>query len=274
MKRKSKVAVCLIAAGVLARPALAILGVGDIVYDPTNFAEAVKELVQLEQQYAQLVQTYDMIRSQYQQMLWMAQSVPVNMAARYRALATPWLNSSATNTYATTGGWITAINTGNNVSAGYSQATQNLNDYGAAISNIPADQVQRVKTSYGTVELTDGANLYGMQTIGAMRANAPAVESAIQALEQDSLSSDPAMNTEVAVLNKINAANVISVRGAQDTNKLLVALAEQRIIEAKRQRDTEAQAINEHAQFVAEGQDYLNAQAANASEAMQAWRMP
>ena len=35
------------------------------------------------------------------------------------------------------------------------------------------------------------------------------------------------MNTEVAVLNKINAANVIGLRNRQDTNKLLGALAEE-----------------------------------------------
>ena len=61
------------------------------------------------------------------------------------------------------------------------------------------------------------------------------------------------MNTEIAVLNKINAANLITVRGNQDTNQLLVALAEQQIIDAKRKRDTEAQAIKSHVRFVAEG---------------------
>ena len=34
----------------LAAPALAIFGFGDIVYDPSNFAEAAQELLQLEQQ--------------------------------------------------------------------------------------------------------------------------------------------------------------------------------------------------------------------------------
>jgi hypothetical protein len=34
----------------------------------------------------------------------MLQPVPVNMAARYRALETPWLHSSAGNTYGTTNG--------------------------------------------------------------------------------------------------------------------------------------------------------------------------
>jgi hypothetical protein len=82
------------------------------------------------------------------------------------------------------------------------------------------------------------------------------------------------MNTEVAVLNKINAANLITVRTTQDTNKLLVALAEEQIIEAKRTRDAQAQAINDHIRFVAEGKAVMTAQAAGASQAMLDWRMP
>jgi len=258
----------------LSVPAMAILGIGDIVFDPTNYEEAIQQLIQMQQQYAQLVQTYLQIRAQYDQMLRMAQQVPVNMITRYRAAATPWQYTSATNTYGTTGGWITASNSGQNVAGGYGQATEPLGQYGGALNQIPADQQNRVRTSYGTVELTDGANLQGLATIGQIRGNAPAVEGVIRSLEADSLSSDPNMNTEIAVLNKINAANIINVRNTQDSNKLLVALAEQQILDAKRKRDAEAQAINNHIRFVSDGQAAITAQSANASEAMLAWRMP
>ena len=99
--------------------AYAIFGFGDIVFDPSNFAEAVEQVVRLEQQYAQLVQTYQMIRNQYEQAKWMAKRVPVDMIRRYRAAATPWNNSSATNTYGTTAGWMNGINKGLDVSEGY-----------------------------------------------------------------------------------------------------------------------------------------------------------
>src|SRR5581483_7228752 len=148
----------------------------------------------------------------------------------YRAVATPWLNSSATNTYGTSGGWTTGINTGVGAPSGYAAATQPLGTYGPALDDIPASQLARVQTDYATVELTDGANLAGMETIGRVRANAPAVESAIQNLENDSLSSDPNMNTEIAVLNKVNAAGVIALRNTQDTNKRLATLAEEQIV--------------------------------------------
>jgi len=126
----------------------------------------------------------------------MAQQVPANMALRYRALATPWRPSSATNVYGTTGGWVSGINTGVGVAEGYSRAIQRLLNYGAALGNIPADQLDRIKTSYATVELTDGANQHAIETVGRLRANAAQVEQTVQGLEEDSLSADPAMNTE------------------------------------------------------------------------------
>jgi type IV secretion system protein TrbJ len=271
---KRKIAFAALALFCSAGPALAIFGLGDIVFDPTNFEEAIRQLLQLEQQYSQLVQTYQMISNQYQQMVWMAKQVPVNMAARYRAISTPWRNSSAANTYGNTASWTTGINSGLSVQEGYAGATQPLSTYGAGLGNIPGDQVRRVKASYATVELTDGANLAAMQTLGELRAHAPAVEGAIANLEQDALSPDPDMNTEIALLNKINAAGMIAVRNSQDTNKLLAALAEEQIVDAKRKRDTEAAAIDQHVQFMTLARQAMTAQAADASSAMLAWRMP
>lgn len=258
----------------VAVPSFAIFGLGDIVFDPTNFEEAVRELLQLEQQYDQLVQTYHMIQNQYQQMLWMAQQDPVSMITRYRALATPWLPSTAPDVYGNTAAWVAGINTGQGASGGYAGATQPLGRYGAGFDGLSPDQQSRVQTDYATVELTDGANLAAMQTLGQLRGNAPAVETAIQNLEADSLSADPSMNTEIAVLNKINAAGVIGLRNTQDTNKVLVAMVESQVLQAKRQRDAEAEAFNDHIQFVAQGQAVMAAQATGASSAMLAWRMP
>jgi hypothetical protein len=252
----------------------AFLGLGDIVFDPSVYAQAVEQVIRLERQYAQLVQTYVTVRNQYTQMLRMAQQVPVNMSARYRAVANPLRSLTATNTYGTTGAWINAVNTGVGVAVAYSQSIERLEQYGAALGRVPADQLAHLRTLYGTVELADGANQNAMETIGRLRASAPKVQSAIQGLENDTLSADPNMNTEIAVLNKIGAAHMIALRSAQDSNQLLVTLAEAQMIDAKRTREAEVRAINQHIRFVSEGQAALRAQAAGSSAAMMAWRMP
>jgi hypothetical protein len=274
LTKPRKIAVVALVAAMIAPAAFAVLGLGDIVFDPSNFGKLVEQLAQMERQYTALVETYQMVTAQYNQMIWMAKMVPANLRAHYRAMVTPWRNSSATDTYGTTGGWIAAINTGHGVNDGYQQAIQPLNAYGAALSNIPADQVDRIKTSYATVELADGANQSGMDLLGRLRANAPDVENAIQSVETDSLSTDPDLNTEISVLNKINAANLIALRNGQDTNQLLVALAEQQFIDAKRKRDAEATAINSHIQFMAQEQSVLRAQTGDPSARMLAYRMP
>lgn len=247
-------------------------GFGITVFDPSVYAEALAEVSHLIQQYNQLVQTYQMITNQYNQMLWMAKTLPGNLA-RFRTIPTPWFLSAATNTYATTGGWIGALNTGSNVGAAYFSAAERLMPYGAALSNVPSDQLDRLQKHYATIELTDGANQNGMETIGTLRFNAPQVATAIASLENDSLNSSPDYNTEIAVLNKINAASVIALRNGQDSNKLLTALAEQQLIEAKRQRDAEVKAINTHIQLEGQGQTILNGQSSNWTSAMLGYRL-
>jgi hypothetical protein len=253
--------------------ARAQFGFGITVFDPSVYAEAIAEVGQLVQEYNQLVQTYQMITNQYNQMLWMAKTLPANLA-NFRAIQTPWFLSSATNTYGTTGGWISAINTGSNVLGAYQSATDPLPAYGAALGNVPADQLSRLERHYGTIELADGATQDGIETIGTLRLNAPEVEASIQNLEDVSLDSDPEYNTEIGVLNKINAAEVIALRNSQDTNKLLAALDEQQFVQAKRERDAEADAVNDHVAFLANEQGYLAAQKADASAAMLNFRMP
>jgi len=259
-------------AALFAGAAQAFLGI--TVFDPTNWAEAINQLDAMNKQHAQLVETYSKVRDQYDHMIQMAKQVPVAMATRYRALATPWRRSNATNVSGTTDGWVAGINSGGSVVDGYLKAVERLNEYGTALARVPADQLDRLQKLYGTIELADGANVHTMETLGVMRQASEQVETAIQDLETDSLSSDPGMNTEVAVLNKLGAATVVALRNSQDTNKLLVALAEQEVVHAKRRRDADSIAVNNHIRFMAQGREYLASQKENASDAMLAFRMP
>ncbi len=257
----------------LAAPLLRGQFFGITVFDPSVFAKVTAQLIEMGKQLDQMIHTYRMITNQYNQMIWMAKRIPVNMAARYRAAMTPWRFPSATNTYGATAGWMNAINSGGGVGPGYMAAVEQLLAYGPALGNVPADQLDRLKKHYATVELTDGANQHGMEAIGTLRRNAPAVESTIQGLEDDSLSSDPDFNTEIAVLNKINAAGIVALRNGQDTNKLLVALAEQQLIDAKRKRDAETQAINDHVQLMGQGKTILHQQSGNWTAELLGYRL-
>ncbi len=219
---------------------------GGIVYDPTNYANAVLRYKQLIQQLAQLRQTYTQLVQQYNLALQMSKNLQ-NMPARYRARFSQWRNVGAPNTYGNTGTWVNGMNTGlpGSVNTGYQQATTPLLQFsGQFLAGMTPDELNRVKSQYASVELSDGSNVTAMASIGAIRDNAQMIQNQINNLEQDSFSGDPNLNTEVSVLNKINATNVLTLRTLQDSNKLLLSLLEQNVIASKQQREATANSIN------------------------------
>jgi hypothetical protein len=244
MKRRILILLVALALGVAT--ASAQFGIGGIVYDPTNYHNALLRYAQLQQQLVQLQHSYAQLVAQYNLALQMAKNLE-NMPARYRAQFSQWRNMIAANTYGNTGTWVTGINSGQTgtVSAGYQQATTQLLAYNPDhLSGMTADELARVKSQYASVELSDGASTNAMTTIGSIRSNSQTLQAQLSNLEQDSFSSDPNLNTEVAVLNKINAAGVLTLRTLQDSNKLLASLLEEQTILAKQQRDSTTNTIN------------------------------
>jgi len=243
---KQKVLTVLLILTLCAGTASAQFGFGGIVYDPTNYHNALLRYFQLQQQLIQLRNSYTQLVSQYNLAVRMAQNIQ-NMPSRYRALFSQWRNTAAQDTYSNTGTWVTGINSGQfpAITTGYQRATTQLLQYNpAALAGMTPEELERVKSQYASVELADGANTTAMATVGSIRGNAQTIESRISNLEQDSLSGDPNLNTEVSVLNKINAANVLTLRTVQDSNKLLASLLEQQTILAKQQREATTNAIN------------------------------
>jgi hypothetical protein len=237
-----KLGIALVVAALGVGSASAQFGSG-IVYDPTNYHNAVLRYLQLQQQLMQLQQTYTRVLAHYNLALQMARNIQ-NMPARYHALFSEWRKGSAHDTFRNTGGWISEMNTGA-VSGGYQAATTQLSPYSPAyLSSMDPSELSRVRSQYASVELADGANLTAIETIGAIRNNASNLEARMNNLENDSLSSDPELNSEVSVLNKINAVDMLTLRSVQDSNKLLVSLLEQQVIAAKQQRETTTNAID------------------------------
>jgi hypothetical protein len=139
---------------------------------------------------------------------------------------------------------------------------------------MDASELERVQSRYASIELTDGANMNAMATIGSIRGNAESVQAQIANLEQDSFSADPNLNTEVSVLNKINAANVLTLRTVQDSNKLLASLLEQQTIIAKQQREATTNAINADISRRANLSGNISQVTSTLTDSLQNFRMP
>jgi hypothetical protein len=242
---KKKVIGLLLIAGLCVGTASAQFGFG-IVYDPTNYANALLRYAELEQQLVQLKNSYTQLVTAYNLALQMSKNLQ-NMPARYKALFSQWRYATAPNTYGNTGGWINGINSGAvpTVTNGYQQATTGLLPYSSTqLGGMTPEELARVQSQYASVELSDGANTTAMETIGSIRGDSQDIQTQINNLEQDSFSSDPDLNTEVGVLNKINAAGVLTLRTLQDSNKLLASLLEEQTILAKQQREGTTNSIN------------------------------
>ena len=273
MKRRILILVVVMGLGVAS--ASAQFGFG-IVYDPTNYSNALLRYFQLQQQLIQLRNSYAQLVSQYNLALQMAKNLQ-NMPGRYRAPFSQWRNTLAQDAYGNTTTWINGVNSGQNgtVSAGYAQATTPLLRYNPdQLSGMTADELERVKSQYATVELADGANTTAMSTIGSIRGNAQTLQTQIGNLEQDSLSNDANLNTEVAVLNKINAAGVLTLRTLQDSNKLLASLLEEQTILAKQQREATTNLINADIQRRAALAGNLAGVTGTLTDSLQTFRIP
>jgi hypothetical protein len=272
---KRKVLVFMLVMGLAVGTASAQFGSG-IVYDPTNYHNALLRYYQLQQHLLQLQKSYAKITSQLSLAMQMATFVR-NMPARYRAVFSQWRNVTSLNTFGNTGSWISGINSGMlpNINTGYLKSTTQLLPYTTGhLSGMDASELERVQSQYASIELADGANVNAMATIGSIRGNAQSLQAQIANLEQDSFSADPNLNSEVSVLNKINAANVLTLRSVQDSNKLLASLLEQQTIIAKQQREATTNAINADISRRANLSGNISQVTSTLTDSLQNFRMP
>ena len=247
-----------------------------IVYDPTNYQNALLRYYQLQQHLIQLQQNVAKVTAHLNLALQMAQFIK-NMPARYRAVFSQWRNVTSLNTFGNTSSWISGINSGllPNINLGYQRSTTQLLPYSPdELSGMNASELSRVQSQYASVELADGANMNAMATIGSIRGNADSVQTQIANLEQDSFSDDPGLNTEVSVLNKINAAGVLTLRTLQDSNKLLASLLEQQTILAKQQREVTTNTINAEIERQASLAGNMAQVTSTMTDSLQNFRMP
>jgi hypothetical protein len=229
-----------------------------VVYDPTNYAEAVATLQQLVQQYQHLVQQ--------------ARQLPVNLASRYRAPTLPWPSHTTVADYATP--LLTALNQGDPIGTQYARTIAPLDPVQVVLAQIPATLRARVGTGYATIELADRMARTAVHQAGALRTQGVTVLRTIQDMEDDAVSSDARFHTQIALLNKINGANVLGLRIAEQSSQSLLHVVEQLLVTNKRQRDAEAKQMNAQLyqwQYgVAYGQDLFR----QTAQGLDSWRQP
>jgi len=221
------------------------------VFDASNLAEAVKEFKQLQQVYTTANQTRDQIIQAYNLAHYMSH-MPQNLYQRYNAQFALWTNLNAPNSYGNTGAWITALNTGipQQSSAGYAAAVVQVNPYpSSSFGQLDAATRATIENQYATSDLAQGTTTGAMTTLGQIRLHSESLNQQISNLEADSYSNDPTEQSEMAVLGKVNAANLIQLHSQQDTNQLLSAGIQQQMVAQKQAIDAQDRTINQAIYF-------------------------
>jgi hypothetical protein len=200
-----------------------------VVYDPSNYAEAVV-------QYEQLVQ-------QYQFLLAQARRVPVDIASRYRGYAIDWTRHDGVGVlYAAP--LMTALNQGDAVGAAYRAVSDPLDVPGDIAGRMSPELQRRLRDTYATLEWADSANRLAIDQTGIGRAQGPLVRQSIDHVEVDSANGGDDFHSQTALLEKITAASAIQLREGQQTNQFLLSTLEQQLVDAKRKRDADARLMN------------------------------
>jgi hypothetical protein len=239
-----------------------------IVYDPTQSAHAIQEIQQGEQQlqnwatelnnwqqhllkegqiYTTAVQTRSQIVTMYN-LAYQMSTMPQNLAARYKTDWAQWSSLAAPpNTYGNTSPLVNALNFG-----GLPQATQGYNSAFVQAQSYPSGNYSAsdsrtqatIANQYSTSELAQSTTTSTLATLGTIRSDSQTFASKLANLESDTFSTDPAQQTQNALLGKINSASLLQIHSQQDTNQLLAASIQQQLLAQKQQIDAQNRSIN------------------------------
>jgi hypothetical protein len=231
-----------------------------VVYDPTNYAQAIVR-------YAQLVQ-------QYRFWVEQARRLPVDMATRYRVPAVRWHTHDPGGVYQYARAILAALNAGDSTGTGYNRSVERLEALDDVLSQLPSGLQRRLATRYGTIQLADSVNTTSINQLGRLRDNGTLMMTAIANMESDAAAGSDQFHTHTALLNKINGAGVLGLRINETASQLQLHILEQLLVQNKRSRDAETQAMDAHLfqwrYGAAYGRDLFSRTASN----LDRWRQP
>src|ERR1700758_2487195 len=209
-----------------------------IVYDPTQSAHAVHQMLQANQLYTTSVQTERNVIAAYNLARQMA-SLPQSLYTSFSNLGRQqWTNlTQPANTYGNSLQWINAALTGYGAAGANQAASIQRIARIARYGSLSSQGQQSIAAQGASVDLSDSLNATNLQTIGTIRGNAAQREADISQLEAASHSLDPAQHTEMATLQRINQALLIELRTQQETNQMLQTQTLQQMVGQKVQQD-------------------------------------
>lgn len=231
-----------------------------VVYDPTNYLQALTR-------YAQLLEQYR---------FWVAQArrLPVNLATRYRLLPVRWSTYADAGTSAYAEAILSALNNGDPTGGLYNLSVDRLDTVDDLISSVPIELRPRLRRLYGSLQFDDSVARAAINQAGVTRTNGPFALETIQNMEDDAVASSDDFHTQAALLNKINGATVLALRLNETASQLQLHILEQLLVQNKRTRDAEAEIMDAHLFQWRYGSAYGRDLFSRTAAALDSWRQP
>jgi hypothetical protein len=227
---------------------------GGIVYDPTNYGNAVLRFKQLisgnltaTQKLLIAIQTLNQMRTEYE--AWQIEMRSLSNMGRYGGSFPAWQNLLLmADMYGRATPVQNAANTGVGAPGAYQNASIPVTP-DAAYGSATPDWQTRIADRYATINLADGSNAAALTEIGSTRANLQQLQAQIANLQQDSLSADPSVSNEKAILQKTNAATLLGAQVGLDQQKIQLQTLENLLIQSKERRDRMMNALGTESTF-------------------------
>ncbi len=237
----------------MATPSFALLGVPDIVFDPTSYASLVSQATTALNQLKAIQNniTHFSLKSQWQTTL--------------NALK----NANVKNLFGETNGMTTALNTNSPTasSAAWTTATVPVDSSTATYLKGRATGSAQL-SQLAMIEMSDSISPDCLTAVGQYRAARGQNATATGNLAQQQLDTSSATNSEVEQLNLLNAAEAQKMSEMQSQGTLQTCLASQMTVANMQQRNAAAQDLNTAA-FV---QQQRSANNVNATQESNTWR--
>lgn len=234
------------------------------VIDPANLSEAV---LIAQRTLAHLTE----LQAQYATILRMAQGL--GTLGRYRI---PLVGTTRHNLSRWTSAqpWLQGLNAGDPTGAGYTATTVPLERPTTLPAALGAAARHLLERQYATVEIADSVAMMGGHQVGALRGYHDQTGSAVQELESDVLNGLLRYHEITAILDKVAAGELVGRRQDMAANQLLSHALEQLLARGKRQRDTEALAMNMQLTTWRDARAVNAAMATGTGQALSTWRQP
>jgi len=230
-----------------ATPSFALFGIGDIVFDPTSYANLVSQLTTIETQ-------YNMLKNNIEHF---------SIKQQWQTTLNGMKNANVRNMFGETNGMTVALNTNSPAasSTAWTAATVPVN--GTTTTYLAGQTPGSTQLSeLAMIEASDSVSPDCLTAVGQYRAARTQNAAANNSLASEQLDGSTATNSEVEQLNLLNAGEMQRMSETQSQGVLQACLASEMAVSNMEQRNAAAMDLNTAA-YVAEQRDADDTSAAN-----------